>query len=33
MEKNKIKLKTVPTAPDGMKIDSINVVINLTKKN
>ena len=31
--KNKIKLKTVPTAPDGMKIDSINVVINLTKKN
>ena len=31
--RNKIKLKTIPTAPDGLKIDSVDVVINLTKKN
>ena len=31
--KNKIKLKTIPNAPNGTKIDSIDVVINLTKKN
>ena len=31
--RNKIKLKKIPNAPEGLKIDSVDVVINLTKKN
>ena len=31
--RNKIKLKKIPKAPEGLKIDSVDVVINLTKKN
>ncbi|PPR48750.1 MAG: Ferric uptake regulation protein [Alphaproteobacteria bacterium MarineAlpha6_Bin1] len=31
--RNKIKLDKIPRAPEGLKIDSVDVVINLTKKN
>jgi len=31
--RNKIKLDKIPKAPEGLKIDSVDVVINLTKKN
>jgi len=31
--RNKIKLKKIPKAPEGLKIDSVDVVISLTKKN
>ena len=31
--RNNIKLKKIPNAPEGLKIDSVDVVINLTKKN
>ena len=31
--RNKIKLNRIPNAPEGLKIDSVDVVINLTKKN
>ena len=31
--RNKIKLKKIPKAPEGLKIDRVDVVINLTKKN
>ena len=31
--RNKIQLDKIPKAPEGLKIDSVDVVINLTKKN
>ena len=31
--RNKIKLDKIPKAPEGLKINSVDVVINLTKKN
>ena len=31
--RNKIKLDKIPRAPEGLKIGSVDVVINLTKKN
>ena len=31
--RNKIKLDKIPKAPEGLKIVSVDVVINLTKKN